>query len=162
MDLGYPDEQELTPEAVPYQNCALKQDLARLQSAWSRCRSTRERSAIYKFLGAVFSLVDVWGAAQQEQRCASLALRLTGLDELPREEPYGAVLRCITDIDRKTKSKWSRVLRYAHEHKLRSESIQKFVTSRGGINKCAEKYARRLGRHRPRPRMQLGAEKRRT
>jgi hypothetical protein len=37
-------------------------------------------------------------------------------------------------------------MRYAAEHKLSSEPLDRFVKRKGGINKCVARFARRLGR----------------
>ena len=44
------------------------------------------------------------------------------------------------------RSKWSRVLRYAAEFKDLDEPLGDFIKRKGGINKCAARFARRLGR----------------
>jgi hypothetical protein len=40
-------------------------------------------------------------------------------------------------VDKRTRSKWSRVLRYALEYKCHSEPLDQFIKRKGGINKCA-------------------------
>jgi hypothetical protein len=50
-------------------------------------------------------------------------------------------------VDRRTRSKWSRVLRYADEFKGQAEPLRDFIQRKGGINKCAARYAKYLGRH---------------
>ena len=45
----------------------------------------------------------------------------------------------------KIRSKLSRVLRYAAEFKPANELQRDFLQRKGGINKCASRYARRLG-----------------
>jgi hypothetical protein len=42
--------------------------------------------------------------------------------------------------------KWARVLRYAAAYKLDIEPLALFIKRKGGINRCASRYARRLGR----------------
>jgi hypothetical protein len=69
--------------------------------------------------------------------------------ELPEDE-YAAVIMCTADpknVDGKTRSKWSRVLRYAADCKPEKELLRDFLQRKGGINKCAARYARRLGRN---------------
>jgi hypothetical protein len=59
------------------------------------------------------------------------------------------VILCTADrqkVDKRTRSKWSRVLRYAAEYKPYSEALDQFIKRKGGINKCAERFARCLGR----------------
>jgi hypothetical protein len=45
------------------------------------------------------------------------------------------------DVDKKSRSKWARALRYAAATKSDDESIKKFIKRNGGINACASKYA---------------------
>jgi hypothetical protein len=59
------------------------------------------------------------------------------------------MIRCAADpakADKRTRSKWSRLMRYAAEHKLNSEPLDRFVKRKGGINACAARFSRRLGR----------------
>ena len=48
-------------------------------------------------------------------------------------------------VDRKMRSKWCRVLRFAENYKPAAEPLKTFIKHRGGINACAALYARRLG-----------------
>jgi hypothetical protein len=43
-------------------------------------------------------------------------------------------------VDKRTRSKWSRVLRYSVECKSQSESLAAFIRRKGGINKCAGRF----------------------
>ena len=52
---------------------------------------------------------------------------------------------CTSDpeiADAKTRSKWSRVLRYARKAKPGSQRLTEFIKSNGGLNECARKFAR--------------------
>ena len=64
-------------------------------------------------------------------------------------EPFAAVIRCTADpakVDKRTRSKWSRALRYALEYKLPSEPLDAFIKRKGGINRCAERFSRTRAR----------------
>jgi hypothetical protein len=66
-----------------------------------------------------------------------------------REDPVAAIVRCTADpakADKRTRSKWSRVMRYAAAYKPDSEPVDEFVQRKGGINACAARFSRRLGR----------------
>jgi hypothetical protein len=81
--------------------------------------------------------------------CINHALRLQRLDVSDREDPFAAVIRCTADpakADQRTRSKWSRVMRYAAAYKADSEPWDQFVRRKGGINACAVRFARWLGR----------------
>ena len=78
-------------------------------------------------------------------------LHLRGYSSVREAEPFAAVILCTADrdrVDERTRSKWSRVLRYAAEFKEVDEPLRDFVKRKGGINKCAGRFARRLGRYR--------------
>jgi hypothetical protein len=62
---------------------------------------------------------------------------------------FAAIILCTSDpgkVDKRTRSKWSRVLRYAAEYKPSSEPLAAFIQRKGGINKCAVRFTRYLGR----------------
>jgi hypothetical protein len=123
--------------------------LRRVRVAWEDAQSSRNRDAIYGYLTAVYSLVTWWAAEGKEVERARLALRLQGLEVSGREDPFATVIRCTADaanVDKRTRSKWSRLMRYADEHKLNSEPLDRFVKRKGGINACVARFSRRLGR----------------
>jgi hypothetical protein len=63
------------------------------------------------------------------------------------DEPFAAIIRCTSDpgkVDKRTRSKWSRVLRYAAH-----EPLAAFIQRKGGINECAERFTRCFGRRKP-------------
>jgi hypothetical protein len=134
---------------VPYTTQALRQDLLRVRKAWDDCQASRDRNAIYGYLSAVFDLVIWWKAENRAISRARWVLQLQWLDLSTTDEPFAMVIFCTADrqkVDKRTRSKWSRVLRYAAEHKSTSESLAAFVQRKGGINKCAERFSRYLGR----------------
>jgi hypothetical protein len=68
--------------------------------------------------------------------------------DLPNDEPFAAIILATADrqkVDKRTRSKWSRALRYAAERKTHSEPLAAFVRRKGGINKCAARFSRCLG-----------------
>jgi hypothetical protein len=140
-------------QSVPYSSEALRQDLQRVRSIWDECQSSRDRNAIYAYLSAVYSLVAVWAAEGREIHRARRALRLQRLEVSHREDPFGAVIRCTADpakADKRTRSKWSRAMRYAAAYKPDSEPLDHFIRRKGGINACAARFSRCLGRGGPR------------
>jgi hypothetical protein len=136
-------------DEVPYTAQALRQDLLRARLAWEECQASRERDAIYGYLGAVFDLVMWWKAEDRAISRARWALQLQRLDLPTTDEPFAAVILATADrekVDKRTRSKWSRVLRYALKCKSHSEPLERFIKRKGGINECAERFTRCLGR----------------
>jgi hypothetical protein len=137
-------------DEVSYTTQALKQDLLRVRNAWDQCQEKRERDAIYTYLTAVFELVAWWAAENHAVERGQQALRLHNLRPSDHDEPFAAVIRCTADpakVDKRTRSKWSRALRYALV-KGHSEALRDFMKRKGGINRCAEGFSGRSGRHR--------------
>jgi hypothetical protein len=137
-------------DEVPYTAQAMRQDLTRVQIAWDECQSSRDRNAIYGYLAVVFDLVMWWAAEDRAISRARWTLRLQGVDLSTNDEPFAAVILCTADrkkVDKRTRSKWSRVLRYAAEYKTGAEPLATFVLRKGGINKCAARFTRCLGRY---------------
>jgi hypothetical protein len=132
-------------EAIPYTWAALRQDLERLRGIWEDCQANRERNAIYAYLTAVYGLVAWWTAEGRQADRARRALRLQRLKVSDREDPFGAVIRCTADpakADKRTRSKWSRVMRYATAYKPNAEALDRFIRRKGGINACAARFSR--------------------
>jgi len=136
-------------ETIPYSTEALRQDLDRLRGAWDDAQANRDRNAIYGYPRAVYGLVAVWAAEGREADRARRALRLVRLEVTDREDAFAAVIRCTADLakaDKRTRSKWSRVMRYAAAYKADSEALEQFIQRKGGINACAARFSRWLGR----------------
>jgi hypothetical protein len=136
-------------EIIPYSSAALGQDLDRLRTIWDGVQASRDRNAIYGYLTAVYDLVTWWTAEGRETDRARRALHLRRLEASEREDPFAAIIRCTADpgkADKRTRSKWSRVMRYAAVYKPDSEPLDRFVKRKGGINTCAARFSRRLGR----------------
>jgi hypothetical protein len=141
-------------EAIPYSSAALRQDLQRVRDAWADCQADRDRNAIYAYLNAVYGLVAVWAAEGREVDRARRALRLQRLKVSDREDPFAAIIRCTADpakADKRTRSKWSRVMRYVAVYKPDFEPLDQFIMRKGGINECAARFTRALGRLRRTP-----------
>jgi hypothetical protein len=140
-------------DRIPYSLAAMRQDLQRVCNVWDDCQATRDRNAIYGYLSAVYGLVAWWPAEGRGIDRARRALRLQRLEVSEREDPFAAIIRCTADpakADKRTRSKWSRVLRYAAAYKSDSEPLDQFVRRKGGINECASRFTRCLGAARQR------------
>jgi hypothetical protein len=123
--------------------------LADVKAMWTEYQSLRDRSAVYCYLHMVAAQVDWWKRKPDEMREAIQAARKENQNiELP-EDTYAAVIMLTADpkkVDAKMRSKWSRVMQYCEAYKPKEELVRDFVQRKGGINKCAGRYARRLWR----------------
>jgi hypothetical protein len=134
---------------VPYTTQALREDLLRVRTVWVDCQASRERDAIYSYLAAVFDLVAWWAAENRALERARKALRLRHISAFDHDEPFAAIIRCTANpakVDKRTRSKWSRALRYSISCKPIDEPLDRFIKRKGGINKCADRLTRRIRR----------------
>jgi hypothetical protein len=134
------------PTTIRFSSEAMRANLLRLENAWEAVQASRNRDAIYGYLAAVFETVMVWAKEGKAVSRAHRALHLRGHSSVREPEPFAAVILCTSDPDDRMRSKWSRVLRFAAEFKDLDESLRDFIKRKGGINKCAARFARRLGR----------------
>jgi hypothetical protein len=137
------------PNTISFSTEALLSNLLRLQNEWEVVQASRDRAAIYGYLAAVFETVMVWAKEGKAVKRAYRVLHLRGHKLVREPEPFAAVILCTSDpntVDDRTRSKWSRVLRYAAEFKDLDEPLPDFIKRRGGINECAARFGRRLGR----------------
>jgi hypothetical protein len=150
MPKNTPDTSSQRALRVPFSNEALQANLVRLKDEWGSYQTSRDRDAIYGYLNAVFELVSWWAHERKAVKYAKRALRLRGhLFIQGNPEPFAAVIQCTADpakADFRTRSKWSRVLRYAAEFKDLAEPLAVFIKRKGGINRCAGRFTQRLGR----------------
>ena len=139
------------PPTIPFSTEALQASLLRLQNEWEMVQAQHDRNAIYQYLAAVFELVVWWAKEDRAVNRAQRALHLRGYSSVREPEPFAAIILCSADrgeVDDRTRSKWSRVLRYAAQFKVSDEPLADFIKRKGGINECAARFAHRLGRGR--------------
>lgn len=124
----------LRPE-VPFSDAALKATLTRLEGEWDEFQSTRDRNAIYGYLTAIFEVVTWWMQERKAVEHARRALYLKSYSLFAKSpEPFAALVLCTAErekVDYRTRSKWSRLLRYAAEFKRWDESLTAFVKRKG-------------------------------
>jgi hypothetical protein len=116
-----------------------------MDRAWRKYQSINDRDAVYIYLASVFAVVSRWRRLNCALNKSRAALRLQAGAPRMKPEPFGILIFCTSDsnvADAKTRSKWSRVLRYAARAKPASQRLTDFIKSKGGLNECARKFAR--------------------
>ena len=99
---------------------------------------------MYIYLSSVFAVIMRWRRLNCVVKNSKAVLRLSPNPPQMKPEPFGIVIFCTSDpkiVDAKTRSKWSRVLRYAARAKPASQRLIDFIKSNGGLNECARKFA---------------------
>jgi hypothetical protein len=135
---------------VACSDAAINEETERLRDLWQKVQVSRDRDAIYEYLRAAYELVLCWKGENQEIQRSRRALKINGLAPSEEPEPFAAVIAASISpkkLDRRQLSKYSRALRYAASRQCRPRDLKRFIQDRrGGLNACAAKYSRRLGR----------------
>jgi hypothetical protein len=117
----------------------IESELAEIRRAFRSYRSTNSRKAVYIYLSKVFELVSRWRRLDCALKNARAALRLQANAPLMKSEPFAIIIFCTSDpevVDAKTRSKWSRALRYAWKTKPSGVRLIDYIRSKGGLNEC--------------------------
>jgi len=112
-------------------------ELAAVKRAWAKYRSAKGRDAVYIYLEGVLLLVSRWQQLKCSLKNSQVALGLQADAPRMRPEPFGIVIFCTANLQvagSKTRSKWSRALRYARKTKPSNQHLTDFIKSSGGIN----------------------------
>ena len=132
------------PSASPPTKPLLEIELAEMGRAWRKYRSINDRDAVYIYLASVFGIVMRWRLLDCALKKSRAALRLRPNPPQMKPEAFSIMIFCTADpnvVDAKTRSKWSRVLRYAARAKPAGQHLTDFVKFNGGLNECARKFA---------------------
>ena len=130
-------------KALPLKKSRLSSELETLRAVSKRTFSSGNRMAVHRFLGAIFNQVSVWEAEDRlEEGLYRLLDSLRAPVPLRIGEAFAVVIYCIAPhVEKKSRSKWARVLRFASQAKPSNEPLRVFIKRKGGINACASKYA---------------------
>jgi hypothetical protein len=126
----------------------LRRRLEKIRDAWDDFQASRARDAVYGYLLAVFAIVEHYKVRRRTKTLLRHAFKFANLPFDKNADPFSAVIRCTCDdeIDSKTISKWARALRYVARCKVPRMRLKTFMKEAGGINACANLYARFFGR----------------
>ena len=103
---------------------------------------------VYGYLEAVFAIVEHYRTRRRTNKLLRHAFEFADQPLDKNADPFTAVIRCTCDgaVDNKTISKWARALRYVARYKEPETPLKSFMTEAGGVNACADQYARCFGR----------------
>ena len=100
------------------------------------------------YLEAVFAIVEHYKVRRKTKTLLRHAFKFAELPFDRNADPFTAVIRCTcADLaDSKAISKWARALRYVARCKVSPTQLKTFMKEAGGVNACADRYAKYLGR----------------
>ena len=91
----------------------LRKTIDDLRELERKCFASRSRFAFYDYLAAVFELYVQLRRTKQAKPSARRIAKLFGLRKQNRTHPIRVIIDATSTADIKTRSRWSRALRYA-------------------------------------------------
>jgi hypothetical protein len=119
----------------------LQKTIDDLRELERKCFASRGRFAFHDYLTAVFELYVQLRRTKYAKKAATLIARLFGLRTEKRAHPIRVIINATTSADNKTKSRWTRALRYAWRIRKAWTDLPSFLREHGGPAGCAEKFA---------------------
>jgi hypothetical protein len=92
-------------------------------------------------LAAVFDLYIRLRRKKQANKAATLIAKLFGLRNQKRAHPIRVIIDATSTTDLKTRSRWSRALRYAWRQRKTWKGLGSFLRENGGPAGCADQFA---------------------
>jgi hypothetical protein len=128
------------------------QAFEKVRRAWREFQASRARDAVYGYLEAIYEIVMHYKVRRRTGKLLGHAFDFADLPFDNNADPFSAVIRCTSGntADTKMISKWGRALRYASRRKDPDMRLKTFMKEAGGVNTCANLYAKHFGRGRRR------------
>jgi hypothetical protein len=122
-------------------DCRLRKTIAGLKSLERKCFADRSRFAFYDYLAAAFELYVQLRRGNQAKPSARCIAKLFGLRSQKRTHPIRVIIDATSTADIKTRSRWTRALRYAWRERRTWRDLGSFLRKNGGPAGCADQFA---------------------
>jgi hypothetical protein len=119
----------------------LRKTIEDLRGLERKCFAARSRFAFYDYLASVFELYVQLRRRNQAKPLARRIAKLFGLRNQKRSHCIRVIIDATSTADLKTRSRWSRALRYAWHERKTSKDPGSFLRENGGPAGCAEQFA---------------------
>ncbi len=119
----------------------LRQTIDDLRRLERKCFASRSRFAFYDYLAAVFELYVQLRRTKQAKKAARLIAKMFELRTQKRTHLIRVIIDATSTADNKTKSRWTRALRYAWRERKAWTDLKSFLRENGGPAGCAEQFA---------------------
>jgi hypothetical protein len=127
-------------------NQQLRQTIDGLRRLERKCFASRSRFAFYDYLAAVFELYVQLRRTKQAKKAAGLIAKLFQLRSPKHTHPIRAIIDATSSADLKTKSRWTRALRYAWRERKSWTDLRSFLRENGGPAGCEPDLLRPIRR----------------
>jgi hypothetical protein len=119
----------------------LRKTIDELRRLERKCFAARSRFAFYDYLAAVFGLyVQLRRTGQAKAHVRRIA-KVFGLRNQKRTHLIRVIIDTTSTADNKTKSRWTRALRYAWRERKTWTDFTSFLRENGGPAGCAKQFA---------------------
>jgi hypothetical protein len=122
-------------------NRQLRKIIGDLRELERKCFASRSRFAFYEYLAVVFKLYVQLKRRNQAKTSAQRIAKLFGLRTQNRTHPIRIIIDVTSTGDIKTRSRWSRALRYAWRKRKMWRDLRDFLRENGGPAGCADQFA---------------------
>jgi hypothetical protein len=113
-------------------------DLRRLER---KCFASRSRFAFYDYLAAVFEFYVQLRRRNRAKPLAKRIAKLFGLRKQNGTHPIRVIIDATSTADLKTRSRWTRALKYAWRECKTWKDLDAFLRENGGPAGCADQFA---------------------
>lgn len=135
--------------------------LTKIREQERRWRTSHSRSSLNNFLRSVYNLHRALRANDVIFEGVGHIARLTETNAVPKQHPIRTIIDAVSNADRRTKSRWTRALRYAWLERKKYNDLKECLEANGGIIGCANEWAAmRAAKRTPRGYVRLGGEDR--
>jgi hypothetical protein len=119
----------------------LRKTIDDLRELERKCFASRSRFAFYEYLAAVLELYVRLRRRNQAKPLARRIAKLFGLRKQNRTHPIRTIIDATSTTDLKTRSRWTRALKYAWRERKTWKDLGSFLRENGGPAGCADQFA---------------------
>ena len=119
---------------------ALRQRISALKKLEEKCFASRKRLAFYRYLAAVYQLYADLRRTNATEDLARRIAKLFNLDTRQDMDSFRIIVDASSQADSKTKSRWSRALRFAWHERKSWTDLESFLRENGGPAGCASPF----------------------
>jgi hypothetical protein len=112
-----------------------------LRNLERNCFASRSRFAFYDYLAAVFEFYVQLRRRNEAKPTARRIAKLFGLRKSNRTHPITTIIDATSTADLKTRSRWTRALKYAWRERETWKDLDAFLRESGGPAGCADQFA---------------------
>jgi hypothetical protein len=136
----------LLPQEIPLiPDRQLRQTIDDLKSLERKCFAARSRFAFYDYLAAVFELYVQLRRTKRAKKAATRVAKLFGLRKQNHTHCIRVIIDATSTADIKSRSRWTRALKYAWRERRTWKDLGSFLRENGGPAACGAAIIRGLG-----------------